>query len=224
MMPLLAPLFNYCERTAIGLFNEPLNAVSNIAFFIAAWLLWRNYKNSDRQSQALIFLVALVGIGSTLFHTFANQLTMVADITPITLFTLYYLWLALRRLANCSRLITGGFLLLFTVTAVAADRIPDPYRFNGSVSYFPCLAALVLLALCLRTRRHPAALGLFKAATVFAISLTFRSIDMVLCQQLAIGTHFIWHTLNGAVLYLLTSTVIGVNYKSHSLGGYHGQE
>ena len=30
----------YCERTAPGLLNEPLNAITNSSFLIAAWFAW----------------------------------------------------------------------------------------------------------------------------------------------------------------------------------------
>ena len=42
------------------------------------------------------------------------------------------------------------------------------------------------------------------AAGLFAVSLTFRSLDMALCEQLTIGTHVVWHLLNGLLLYLTT--------------------
>ena len=33
--------FTYCERTGPGLCDEPLNAVTNAAFLVAAWAVWR---------------------------------------------------------------------------------------------------------------------------------------------------------------------------------------
>src|SRR6478752_5502086 len=100
MSDLFQPMRNYCERTGDLLWSEPLNALSNIAFFIAAWLLWKSYKANhirSRPTAVLIALIALVGFGSTLFHTFANGLTMLGDVIPIAVFTFYYLWNALRR-------------------------------------------------------------------------------------------------------------------------------
>jgi hypothetical protein len=35
------------------------------------------------------------------------------------------------------------------------------------------------------------------------MSLIFRSIDMAVCPELPLGTHFLWHLLNAVVLYLL---------------------
>lgn len=31
----------YCERTAVGFWNEPINALSNIAFVVVAVLAWQ---------------------------------------------------------------------------------------------------------------------------------------------------------------------------------------
>ena len=33
---------HYCERTDPGIWAEPLNALTNLAFIIAAWLLWHD--------------------------------------------------------------------------------------------------------------------------------------------------------------------------------------
>ncbi len=205
------PIFNYCERTAIGLFNEPMNAVSNISFFIAAWLLYQSWRaNPDRSFEAglLTFLVALIGLGSTLFHTFANQLTMFADIIPISIFTFYYLWVAMRVAVGLRPMKAFWCLILFTVIASQSKYIPDPWRFNGSVDYFPSLAALLLIGSWLVKQRHPSGSYILKAGLLFVVSLTFRSIDYAVCPALATGTHFLWHLLNGLMLYLLVKAII----------------
>jgi hypothetical protein len=60
----------------------------------------------------------------------------------------------------------------------------------------------------LAERKHPAAPFILWAALIFAISVTFRSLDLALCdayqiQGRKIGTHFAWHLLNGLALFLL---------------------
>jgi len=212
-MYLFDPISNYCERTSPALWAEPLNAVSNIAFFVAAWLLYKSYKSGQcngREVALLIFLVALIGLGSTLFHTFANKLTEIADVVPIGLFVFYYLWVTLRRLVELSRLQTGITLVVFALAAIAMSHIPNPYRFNGSISYFPCWVAIFIVGWYLKHRQHPSAPLIMRAACWLALSLTFRSLDFVLCAALPIGTHFLWHSINGLVLYLLTSAIIRV--------------
>ena len=43
----------YCERTSAAWDAEPLNAVSNAAFFIAAWAAWRlNERHPSANSAA----------------------------------------------------------------------------------------------------------------------------------------------------------------------------
>ncbi|NIZ09689.1 hypothetical protein [Pseudooceanicola sp. HF7] len=44
----------------------------------------------------------------------------------------------------------------------------------------------------------------FGAAQAFLASLAFRSMDLASCEATrAIGTHFIWHLLNGTMIGLL---------------------
>jgi hypothetical protein len=57
-------------------------------------------------------------------------------------------------------------------------------------------------------QRHAAARYLLVAAAVFLASMTFRTIDVEVCAATrfggrALGTHFLWHTLNGVLLYVL---------------------
>ena len=91
-------IFNYCERMLNGAFwAEPLNALTNIAFWlaaIAAFILWLRTPGTERRifDLLLIILVAIIGTGSFLFHTFATRWSILADTTPIGLF----IW-ALRR-------------------------------------------------------------------------------------------------------------------------------
>ena len=46
------------------------------------------------------------------------------------------------------------------------------------------------------------------AAVVFCASLVFRTIDELVCPSFPIGTHFLWHLLNGGLLYLAMRTLI----------------
>ena len=37
-------------------------------------------------------------------------------------------------------------------------------------------------------------------AAILAVSLFFRTIDDAVCARFPLGTHFLWHTLNGVML------------------------
>ncbi len=198
---------NYCERLAVGLLGEPLNAITNATFLIAAWLLWKQYKASqiqDRPVAVLIALVGVIGIGSLSFHTFANHVSMLADIIPITIFVFFYLWLISRKLLGFTQIQSACFQIALLFAAILTTHIPAEYSFNGSIMYFPCLAALLVIGTILSFRHHPAARSIYLASMLFIISLTFRSMDMSMCDTFPIGTHFMWHICNGMLLYLLT--------------------
>jgi ribose/xylose/arabinose/galactoside ABC-type transport system permease subunit len=206
-----APIRNYCERTGDLLWSEPVNAITNLSFFIAALLLWKSYKaagQKDRQFAALIALIAIVGFGSSLFHTFANGLTMLADVIPIALFTFFYLWVVLRRLIGLSQTYATACLLLFAGVASQMPKVSPEFRFNGSIDYLPCLAALLIISAILYKKSSPASGRILIAAICFIISLTFRSVDFAICPSFPLGTHFLWHTLNGFMLYMLASVFL----------------
>jgi hypothetical protein len=59
---------------------------------------------------------------------------------------------------------------------------------------------ILLYAGVLRNRLPEFASGLALGAVVLVISLAFRTIDAPLCAGWPLGTHFLWHLLNGAML------------------------
>jgi hypothetical protein len=65
-----------------------------------------------------------------------------------------------------------------------------------------------LIAVALAAREQGTRHNLGLAAVIFAISLTFRTVDIAICPQFPLGTHFIWHILNAVVLYVLLRTAL----------------
>jgi hypothetical protein len=201
----------YCERADIGVLGEPLNTITNIAFFLAAtylYLLYRDRHHKDHQAKNLIILVGIIGVGSSFFHIFANKLTLLADVIPIGLFVFYYLGVTLRRFLHWSTPKIALALLVFAGAAMLMQCIPDPYNLNHSATYFPCLAAIIYIGLRMKAIHHESAETFFIAATWFSVSLFFRIIDIAMCDTIASGTHFLWHICNSVVLVLLTRLVI----------------
>ena len=202
----------YCERLGPGLWAEPLNAVTNIAFFIAAVFVIihaRKHSAMDWRTGILIVLLLSIGTGSALFHTFATYATMMMDVIPILLYQIAFILLFARGVMQLSWLKAGGLFVLFMVASMLADRIPAHYM-NGSLSYAPALMFLFGFGLWSYKNVVQEKYILLLASGVFVLSLTFRTIDMDVCENIAIGTHFLWHCLNGLVLYLTTRAYIGM--------------
>jgi len=197
----------YCERTQPGLLSEPLNAVTNLAFLLAAWLCWRHYGQKgthfDRSGALLMSLVGLIGIGSGLFHTVATQWAMLADVIPIAIFIHAFLFFALQRFFGLNRTVSvAGMLAFLGLSGVVDVELPNEVL-NGSAGYIPPFAALTAMGAAMLVRKHPYADHMLIAAAVFAVSLTFRTVDQMACSVVPFGTHFLWHTLNGVSLYLV---------------------
>ncbi|MDX1729893.1 MAG: ceramidase domain-containing protein, partial [Aurantimonas coralicida] len=150
------PIDAYCERLGAGFWAEPLNAVSNLAFLVAAGLkLWRRTGRRDRPVCLLAGLVAIIGIGSFLFHTFANRWSSLADVLPIALFIYAYFFLALHRLVGLARSAAG----LGTAVFLGASILTEPLfagMVGSSAGYVPALLAMLGIGGYLVATRHRA--------------------------------------------------------------------
>lgn len=212
------PIDSYCERIDATFWAEPINALSNGAFIAAAlFAFWEWRKNAATQRDIgglwLIAVTTCVGIGSFLFHTLANRWSLLADVLPIALFIYSYFFLAMRRFLQFRLVAAILATVLFAAFSFSFGRlwfaVLPGVTLNGSVGYLPAaLAMLGVGAICLFSGALKTGRALLLAAGVFGLSLTFRSIDNAFCAALPIGTHFLWHVLNGVVLGILMIAVI----------------
>ena len=223
-------VFQYCERgTNEALLAEPVNALSNVAFLLAAlagFLIVLRRPSEERNADQLLLpvLVLFIGLGSLAFHLYANSAAALADVVPISVFMLVYLGLALNRFLGVppawTTLLVIGFTAIVAITMQVRCGEGGVISFtgldaeglkpclNGSLFYFPALAGLIAIGLALSERGHKAAPWLLSAAAIFAVSVTLRSLDFALCDKVVlegrkIGTHAAWHILNAFVLFLL---------------------
>jgi hypothetical protein len=210
------PINLYCERSGSSFWAEPANALTNIAFLIAAaaaFVLWRRSSGRDPLIAGLIAVTALIGVGSFAFHTLATRGAVLLDVIPIALFVYLYLYLALRRFLHLRLTAALGILAAFVVASRTLSWLVPPDFLNGSYDYLPPLAALIGVGLLVRDSHISRSILL--AAAVFLISLVFRTIDRTICSSFPIGTHFIWHVLNAVVLYVLLRTAVLAAKESH---------
>ena len=231
-MSLSQKIFIYCERGQDPAFwAEPMNALTNGAFLIAAAVATRGYLAAppERRHGSVLLLILLtyaIGIGSFLFHTYATRWAALADTIPIALFMLAYFGFLLTRFLGLHWLGAAAGVAAFYATLWYAGTIECRYDtllpitsrtgarcFNGTIGYAPAFVALIGAAGLLAALRHPAWRLIGLAGLVFLASMTFRTLDLELCNRLrfgdlAIGTHFLWHVLNAVTLYLLLLAAI----------------
>ena len=202
-MDWLRQVNNYCERTDASYWSEPVNALTNLSFLIAAYICLRAARRAgDGAALALVASLAAIGVGSYLFHTHAQVWAALADVTPILIFILTYVYLATVRFFGTSRwvglAVTGLFLPYAALVSTGLGAIFGDL--NGSMGYVPVPILIGLYALALRNRDPETARGLAIGAGILAVSLTFRTVDYAVCGAIPLGTHFLWHILNGVML------------------------
>jgi hypothetical protein len=205
-------LDHYCERVGPGFWGEPFNAISNAAFLVAAALiLFRQAETGwpDKPVALLAVLTAFVGIGSVLFHTFANGWSLVADVLPIAIVIYGFFYVALRRLLRLGAPVAAIAMVALFLMSPAIEGLLAPLL-GGSAAYAPGLIATFGVAFAVpAVARGPVPRLLVAAGIAFGLALVFRVLDEPSCASWPIGTHFVWHVLNGVALALALFAVEG---------------
>lgn len=202
-MDLTAQTIAYCERTDFTYWSEPVNAVTNASFLIAAAIMAVRLRGSGLWlAWALVAVLTAIGIGSYLWHTHATRWAGLMDVLPILFFILIYVFAATRDFLGLRWWWAAGAVVLFFPYAIGVAAgigriVPGA---GANAAYAAVLLLIVLYGLALRGRAPATARGLFIGAGIFAASLTFRALDGPVCDVFPIGTHFMWHVLNGIML------------------------
>ena len=199
----------YCERTGPEFWSEPVNALTNVFFLIAAWFSWRQAKSHQATTPGICLLIGLIhaiGIGSFLFHTFANQWSELTDIVPIFLFQLTFLWLYFRTVIKFGYNIIIPILIVFLFLIYLSRQYHA--TLNGSIMYAPALAVTALIAVYHWKTEKTEPYVMAAATGTLIAALTFRTVDMIICTCIPLGTHFLWHTCNAVTFYLVMRGII----------------
>lgn len=190
----------YCERMGPEYWAEPINAVTNLAFVLMALFMWRRSAGLPL-ARALSLILGLIGIGSFLFHTHAQVWSAFLDTTPIALFILLYLFAVNRDVWGMpvwmALLGAALFLPYAALTVPVWQGLPV---LAVSAGYIPVPVLILIYAVLLWARAPVVARGFVLGAGLLLLSLTARSVDEILCASLPMGTHFLWHLLNAAML------------------------
>jgi hypothetical protein len=210
-----APIDLYCERVAPGFWNEPLNAVTNAAFVVAAAALWHHRRAWMERGSAgpaprvlrigsalLCGLLAAIGLASFAFHTLASRWAGALDSLTILAFLLAYASVWSHGVAGLPARAWPLPPLVLGLAVVGAGAGARALGAPGVGLYGGAWSVLVGMAVWSLARGLPGARWLPAAAGVFVVSLTLRQLDIPLCESWPHGTHFGWHILNAVTLYL----------------------
>lgn len=207
-------IYGLCERGHSGLWQEPLNVFSNLLFMYVAYKIYAYYsKHPDINGKrvwdihAMTFLVFAIGAFSSIFHMYPTIHTELMDIVPIVLFINLFFFSVLFRIGKCN--IFQAFIcyvafLGFTHMLVSMF----PRGLNDSIGYLSSMGSLIMIAIYLHLKARPSSQHFLVAALIGVCSLFFRSVDNAVCEQFPMGTHFLWHTLNAILIYIVMKQII----------------
>ena len=214
-MDLFKSIDIYCERLDIGIWAEPINAVTNVAFILASIFMWLRCKNLV-EGRILSFLLFSIGCGSFLFHTFAQTWAAILDVAAILIFILTYIFIANRSFLAWSKMVSVfGVILFFPYQLLLANILSNIQFFGSSVQYIPVAILIFIYSGLLRKTEPNLSRGLLIGAVILCLSIVFRIIDEPLCSVLSVGTHFVWHILNAIMLSWMIEIL-----RRHMLAGY----
>ena len=135
---------------------------------------------------------------------------MLLDVAPIQAFILVYIGLATVRFfaAPWWAGVLAAVVFVPASAAVAAGLGAVFGPLNGSTGYMPVPILILGYAAALRGRAAEAARGLVIGAGMLVVSLFFRTIDEAVCGAFPAGTHFLWHLINGAMLWWMVRVLV----------------
>lgn len=189
----------YCERTDFTYWSEPVNALTNGAFLLAALWVWPMTRGLPL-ARAMAVMLAVIGLGSFLWHTHATRWAALADVLPILGFILLYLFAATREYLGASGVVAGAVTMAFLPYAVGfgwALGLILP-GLGANAAYLSVAALIAVYGFYLRD--SATGRGLLIGAAILAVSLGFRMLDGPVCAAFPLGTHFMWHILNAVML------------------------
>ena len=190
----------YCERLEPGIWAEPLNAVTNLAFLIAAVVMW--WRSGGRGLAGLMCLsLAGIGVASGLWHTLARGWAGAADGLSILVFVMIYLFAANRRFLALGPWTSAGLTVAaLPVLGLSAAGLAQVPGLHDAAPYLPVAMLILAYGAGLVRRRPGVARGLAAGGGVLLFSIAARAADAPLCGVFPVGTHFLWHVLNAVLL------------------------
>jgi len=204
------PMYN--EFVHDTLIHEPWNAYSSLCFFIPVifWLIYlRGKYRTYGIITALLPLLFLNGLGSTLFHAFrASNWFLLLDWLPAALMTLIlsiYFWHRVtHKVWKAIGVVLGFYALAFTMVKVLSQQtgLSGP-----SIGYFFTGAAFLVPVIIDLKRNQWKHVGLYLLSLFcLVLALLFRILDYPTPNPFAWlpqGTHFLWHVTSSLAVFSL---------------------
>jgi hypothetical protein len=198
----------YCDTAHMWMgMHEPVNTISNAAILIAAYFAYRYIKKSrvgfSGDLIVLLFLLTWVGIGSALWHGLRTPWALFLDWLPgvVFLLVLTVVWIRqafVRAWLGWLAGAVGMILMVFlggwgiAVFGNALAQITPNLRFAPMFATVTVFGIAMVTATGRKYGGQAAILGV-EILLCGIVAAVARSIDLMVCQYIPFGTHFLWH-------------------------------
>jgi hypothetical protein len=205
----------YCETLSAvpGAFPvEPLNTISNgviVLFGLAG--LYFVVKRAPKAIDLYLLCALLVatGVGSGIWHGLRDGGALFFEVRSgvFFLFALVFCWA--RRLWTIWGAIPA--LLLFNYGYDHSQNVAILGVSGRWVAITPLVVASgTLMVVQTYYRSRQAALMGAVAVALAIIAVTFRTVDLAVCDTIPFGTHFLWHSFLSAAGFMSVLTLIAL--------------
>jgi len=206
-----APNVKWCEETLCAWISEPANTWSNLAFLIAAVLLWFVKTSQRKRLRIFAICLALMGIASFIYHMSNNRLTQFLDFVGMFLICFPLLFSNLTKLDVISSRWETPFSVVGTILFSALIPI-----FNAKKIPIQLLIAFLIVAIVsseiklrkiqadrpiLRTKRKYFSMSVALLAVAGVCS--FVDVKRIWCEpsRHIIQGHALWHCFAATSMY-----------------------
>jgi hemolysin III len=204
----------YAETRPEHFIVEPWNAYSSLAFLLPVIYWAIKLRGQYRQNSFLTFcipLLAVGGIGSTVYHAFRNsRWLLMMDVLPIAVLTLavslYFWWRVLPHWGYVFMVATASLLMRFTAFDMFAGQtaVNLAYLINGITLFLPAL-------MLLWKTKFRGWNDIVLATAFFILALVFRKIDDRF-EWMVMGTHWLWHICTAVGVFFLADYLYLINH------------
>ena len=198
----------YCETGHPWLFMaEPVNTISNlviIAFgFAALAMVRRHVEHRAAGPWVLTGLLLATGFGSLAWHALRTRMALTFDVLPGLFFFTTFVFLWMRTLHGIAAAIVSILALIAVGAGMSFLFRGMPTNLGPFIPFFVSIFLVGTAFVYLTYRKHGAAIaGAGGATLLFAVTAaTFRSIDLMTCETIPFGVHFLWHVFLSTAAY-----------------------
>ncbi len=207
-----------CEKSWLFI-SEPITTLSNVAFFIVAYLSFNILNQHVIKNKTLLlfpYFILLIGLGSSIYHLFNNPFTLIGDLLPIYIFVSFLVFILVYRLAN-NRLLAllAPLALVSTHLFLINSRLPHLFLSSAQVHHSLNLLTFVVLLSLLYKKFGKIILGIIPSILLYTAGIFIRSFDFLLCPLTKVGAHFMWHILVALSVYLAVKFFVRLEVYTH---------